>query len=267
MSPLGVPAGRDPASLCAVASRVANPVGFGCCCRYRPTGGKRMRRLIWAAVVAGVVLLGLSVAAFASKPPAPPGGDPCSHGRTGKPCRSDPQPGHGKDCEHHGRNGGVNEDHCGGGGSTSTITTTTTSSTTRSTSTQTSTTTGSSTTVAGTTAASSTTTVTSSGGSTAPASTTSAATTSGSTTSMPSSTSTPSGSGISQTTATAPVVSKRTLRAALKRQERLRGSGRASGLTRAGELPNTGFDEGVLAALGLGLLLGGVGLRRLGRAC
>jgi hypothetical protein len=42
----------------------------------------------------------------------PPGQDPCSHGATGKPCKPDPQPEHGKDCEKHGKNGGVNEDHC-----------------------------------------------------------------------------------------------------------------------------------------------------------
>lgn len=50
--------------------------------------------------------------ALAGKPPAPPGKDPCSHGNTGKPCRPDPQPDRGKDCEPHGKQGGVNEDHC-----------------------------------------------------------------------------------------------------------------------------------------------------------
>lgn len=36
----------------------------------------------------------------------------CDHGNSDKPCRPDPQPNHGKDCLHHGKNGGVNEDHC-----------------------------------------------------------------------------------------------------------------------------------------------------------
>lgn len=38
-------------------------------------------------------------------------GDGCDHGHTGKICRPDPND-HGKDCDHHGNHGGVNEDHC-----------------------------------------------------------------------------------------------------------------------------------------------------------
>lgn len=56
----------------------------------------------------------MAATALADKPPAPPGKDPCSHGNTGKPCRPDPQPDRGKDCEKHGKEGGVNEDHCRG---------------------------------------------------------------------------------------------------------------------------------------------------------
>lgn len=41
--------------------------------------------------------------------------DGCDHGATGKPCKDDPQPDHGKDCEKHGNHGGINEDHCSGG--------------------------------------------------------------------------------------------------------------------------------------------------------
>src|SRR5882672_3270437 len=36
----------------------------------------------------------------------------CDHGNSDKPCRPDPQPDHGKDCDQHGNNGGKNEDHC-----------------------------------------------------------------------------------------------------------------------------------------------------------
>ena len=38
------------------------------------------------------------------------GSDPCGHGKTGKPCRQDPNP-HVQDCITHGK-GGINEDHC-----------------------------------------------------------------------------------------------------------------------------------------------------------
>ena len=50
--------------------------------------------------------------ARADPPGVPPGQEPCSHGASDKPCREDPQPLHGKDCEPHGNNGGLNEDHC-----------------------------------------------------------------------------------------------------------------------------------------------------------
>lgn len=38
--------------------------------------------------------------------------DGCDHGHTGKDCKPDPQPDHGKDCDKHGNHGGINEDHC-----------------------------------------------------------------------------------------------------------------------------------------------------------
>lgn len=81
-------------------------------------------------IILGTVLIAAAgiFAGFAvGKPPSPPGQDPCSHGNTGKPCRPDPQPNHGKDCLHHGKKGGVNEDHCKG---TTTTNGTTTGSTT-----------------------------------------------------------------------------------------------------------------------------------------
>lgn len=37
--------------------------------------------------------------------------DGCDHGATGKKCLPDPSPS-GRDCEKHGKHGGVNEDHC-----------------------------------------------------------------------------------------------------------------------------------------------------------
>lgn len=63
-------------------------------------------------MLALVLTLGLTGYTIANA--TPPGQDPCSHGATGKPCRPDPQPNNGKDCEKHGKNGGVNEDHCSG---------------------------------------------------------------------------------------------------------------------------------------------------------
>lgn len=82
----------------------------------------------------------LSLAGFAAAGALandPPGRDPCSHGKTNKPCKDDPQPDHGKECKKHGKNGGVNEDHCKG--TTTTDTTTTTGTTTQSTTTETTT--------------------------------------------------------------------------------------------------------------------------------
>lgn len=68
--------------------------------------------LLLAAV--SLAFASVAVAGSLDKPPSPPGQDPCSHGNTGKPCKPDPQPTNGKDCDKHGNNGGVNEDHCAG---------------------------------------------------------------------------------------------------------------------------------------------------------
>src|SRR5262245_49817807 len=84
-----------------------------------------------AITLVGMVLVfaaGLGVA-LGAKPPEPPGKDPCSHGNSGKPCRPDPQPDHGADCDAHGK-GGRNEDHCLPTSPPTTTTTTTTTSTT-----------------------------------------------------------------------------------------------------------------------------------------
>lgn len=69
-------------------------------------------------VVAAAMIMGFGVAvAMAGNGHGPPTGGPpgqgeCEHGNSGKDCKPDPQPGHGKDCEKHGKKGGVNEDHC-----------------------------------------------------------------------------------------------------------------------------------------------------------
>jgi hypothetical protein len=72
--------------------------------------------------ILGAILVALGgVAAVAADPgngngppatvPGSPGDD-CSHGNSGKDCRPDPQPEHGKECDDHGNARG-NEDHCG----------------------------------------------------------------------------------------------------------------------------------------------------------
>jgi hypothetical protein len=96
-----------------------------------------MRRVLrLAALIAACSALGVgfvvSAQAGNQNPPGhggtPPGQEPCSHGLgelngNAGPCKPDPQPDRGKDCEAHGKVGGKNEDHCadsggedGGGG-------------------------------------------------------------------------------------------------------------------------------------------------------
>ena len=72
-------------------------------------------KLFIFTVLAAMAVMVLAVSASAGNGSStPPGWDPCGHGATNKPCRPDPQPDNGKDCEHHGNHGGVNEDHCKG---------------------------------------------------------------------------------------------------------------------------------------------------------
>ena len=69
--------------------------------------------IVIAAMIAAFGLGGAAAfAASTDKPPSPPGQGECEHGNSQKPCKEDPQPDHGKDCEEHGNHGGVNEDHC-----------------------------------------------------------------------------------------------------------------------------------------------------------
>jgi hypothetical protein len=72
---------------------------------------KLLRAILVLAVLGGIgVFAGI---ALANGPPSsPPGQGECQHGNSGQECKPDPQPEHGKDCEEHGNQGGVNEDHC-----------------------------------------------------------------------------------------------------------------------------------------------------------
>jgi len=84
--------------------------------------------------VLGFAAAGVAVAGN-GKPPLPPGQGECEHGNSGMPCKDDPQPDNGKDCEEHGNQGGVNEDHCTSEEATDTTDTTDTTETTETTTT------------------------------------------------------------------------------------------------------------------------------------
>jgi hypothetical protein len=77
-----------------------------------------MRKHVVTLVLAlGVGILGFAVSgiAVAGNNNPPPGQGECGHGNSdNKPCKDDPQPDKGRDCEEHGNSGGVNEDHCNG---------------------------------------------------------------------------------------------------------------------------------------------------------
>jgi len=77
---------------------------------------KKQLATLALAILVGVLGFAVSGVAVAGngKPPSPPGQDECEHGNAAKPCKDDPQPDKGKDCEEHGNLGGVNEDHCKG---------------------------------------------------------------------------------------------------------------------------------------------------------
>jgi hypothetical protein len=71
-----------------------------------------MRKIVAALfMVAGVTLMAAPALA-AKNNPHQEEIDGCDHGHTGKACKPDPQPTHGKDCVKHGKHGGINEDHC-----------------------------------------------------------------------------------------------------------------------------------------------------------
>jgi len=84
-----------------------------------------MKRLIVIAAMLAAFGLGgaAAFAATADKPPSPPGRGECEHGNDQKACKDDPQTDHGQDCDQHGKQGGVNEDHCAGDSTTTETTT------------------------------------------------------------------------------------------------------------------------------------------------
>jgi hypothetical protein len=155
---------------------------------------------------------------------------------------------------------------CRKGETTSTSTTTSTRSTSTTNSTQT--TSPRSSTSAST--ASTTTTGSSSSSTTSSNATSSSTTASEPTTTLPNSTSSTTVAAATSTEAGPPPPTrpasvppiKPQLERALKRQEKLPGTGRVSHATPAGALPNTGVNEWLVFVLGLSLTLGGLGVRR-----
>jgi hypothetical protein len=197
-----------------------------------------------ALLVLGLgVMTGGVVAGFAasSAPPTPPPGQgDCSHGKTGKVCKPDPQPEQGKDCDTHGNPGvgGVNEDHCLGTSPTTSTDVTTTNETT----------TDQTTTNETTSSATTTTNKTATAAATTPAD---PLITTGES----------SNEGPSEST---PAVTKPQLEGALAKQAAKVGTGRVSPERNAsGQLPFTGSSVWVLALLGAAMLAAGVGFRRL----
>jgi hypothetical protein len=84
--------------------------------------GTRRGAIVGLGAALAVALLGFAASVAVADPgnghgppptvPGSPGGV-CSQGASDKPCRPDPQPGHGQDCEDHGAAKG-NENHCAG---------------------------------------------------------------------------------------------------------------------------------------------------------
>jgi len=97
-----------------------------------------MRKILLGLAIVFTVALPIT-AALADPPTSPPGQDECDVGNSDHTCVPDPQPTNGQDCDEHGNNGGVNENHCLT--TTTTTTTTTPPITTSTVTTQTSTTT------------------------------------------------------------------------------------------------------------------------------
>ena len=234
-----------------------------------------------AALMAGLLVAGVGVSAALADPgngppSSPPGQGECQHGNSGQECKPDPQPEHGKDCEDHGNQGGVNEDHClGTTDPTTTTETTETTTTDQTTSSGTSTTTNETTTTdqQTTTDETTTTTTTATAQTTTQGNTTTSSTT---TATQPSeTTSTVSGSGAftpptvplsgQQTTPPRPTT-KSNLQEVLSRETT---KADASPVPDRGaepsDLPFTGFQTWMVELFGLLLLSGGLLIRRLTR--
>lgn len=215
----------------------------------------------WGAAMAAMVVAGFSVSTALADPgngngpPAsPPGQGECQHGNSGQECKPDPQPEHGKDCDEHGNQGGVNEDHCLPEQTTTSETTTDQTTTDRTTTSETTTTTTTQTTTQQTTTTASTTT-------TPPSATTTTGSPNGASppaTAQPTSTTAPGVQSAPPAHLTEPQLEK-----ALAKQAARFAKGRsASHQARAGELPFTGFPTWIVAVMGLLMLAAGLGIRR-----
>ena len=191
-----------------------------------------MRKCYTILALIAVLALGLFASAALAgngKPPAPPGQGECEHGNSGKPCRDDPQPEKGKDCDTHGKQGGVNEDHCKG------------------------------TTPPPTTPEETTSTTTTTEQETTSNSTTPAESSSPPSDSAPTPRSTPAASSTD-------TPSSESLEEQLEEQAKANGATNAPGTPQAaGELPYTGFEVWMAVVIGLGLSGAGLLLRRWGR--
>jgi hypothetical protein len=224
------------------------------------------------AVLAGLLVAGVGVSAALADPgngngppSSPPGQGECQHGNSGQDCKPDPQPEHGKECESHGNQGGVDEDHCLG----TTDSTTTTEATTT---TDETTTTDQPTTTVETTTTTDETTTTDQPTTTVETTTTKQPTTTddATTTSQPTTNATPTPgtftppdepSGGQETTPAGPttnlheVLSKETTRGKTSPLSDVKG-------TRS-DLPFTGFPAWIVEGFGLLLLVAGLLIRRL----
>jgi hypothetical protein len=212
--------------------------------------------------LAGLLIVSLGVSAALADPgngngppTSPPGQGACEHGNSGQECKPDPQPSHGKDCDEHGNQGGVNEDHC-----LDTPPPTTTSGTT----TDQDPTTDQETTTSGTTTTQTTTSATTTQGTTT---TTNPITTPtppppGSTTTTPGTVLLPAGPSEGVLSASAVPLTKSELQTVLAKQAQKVGTVPASHEPRTGELPFTGLPIWILATIGSAMLAAGFALRR-----
>lgn len=238
-------------------------------------------KIVQFAAMAGLLIAGIGVsAALASNgngpPSSPPGQGECAHGNSDQECKPDPQPDKGKDCEAHGQQGGVNEDHClGTNETTTTHETTTTPTTTHETTTTTPTheTTTTTPTHETTTTTPTHTTPPAPGCGTAgkdghpgndDCATTTTTHTTTTTSTTPATTSTTAGTTTTSTpgTTTTSTPTGGTEGVSVGRAQGVKGKAAAVAGANAGQLPFTGFPAWLLAVLGAGLLLSGLGIRR-----
>lgn len=247
------------------------------------------------AVLAGLLVAGAGVSAALADPgngngapSSPPGQGECQHGNSSQECRPDPQPEHGKECDNHGNQGGVDEDHClGTTESTTTTESTPTDQTTSSitptsteetTTTDLATTTEETTTTAQATTTDETTTTdqpTSTGETTTtPPSTTQGGATTSFTTTDTQTTTSVAGSGAfappdvppagQQTTPASPTTGSHAQEVLSKQAIKADTSTDSVAKVTSGDLPFTGFPIWIAGALGVLLLAGGLVIRRLG---